>query len=287
MVEDRAILESVFAENRKAIVNLHKLEKDKAHKHSSSASSTSTPASKATSADAEYLPGAHGRNLSNATGVETSPVPDVLPTKQVKHDKPATDNLSRRFSKRGVRLGVHMAILDLGAHDAAVGLRKKWIAQARAADHGRDHMSTIDEDSTKVKSIDGAVNNSEDSIEATPRDVKTPTRTDSSQSNDGSGRESKARTRANSLMTSPIGHAVSKVIRRLSLTSVRSGHHGKERQSADSSGENSEETNAGGRTGDQVGRAQCLKNKLAFHFAQPELRTPDYNKEFENGNMRV
>lgn len=289
MVEDRAILESVFAKNRNAIMDLHDLEKKKGHNHSSSTSSTLATAlpARLSSTDEGYLPGAHGRNLSSATGVEIPPIPDVLPTKQTKAYESKTDALSRRFSKRGVRLGVHMSILDLGAHDAAAGLRNKWIARAHAhsrdEDHGAGRMSTIDEDSTHVKHDDSKPSNSDGDSMADNRGDMTPPRTNSD--------ESKTRTRANSLITSPMGKAMSRVIRRLSLSSIRWAQRGKESQANDTSGQPSEESSSGagqvdgGRIdeADSIGIVAGMKKKLSVHLTQPELKTPDYNKEFENG----
>ena len=65
MHEDRAILESVFANNRNAIVDVHMLDSP-GHQHSSSSSSEGL-------ANA----GAHHRKLSTSTGVECPPLPDV------------------------------------------------------------------------------------------------------------------------------------------------------------------------------------------------------------------
>ena len=289
MVEDRAILESVFAKNRNAIIDLHNLKKKKGHNHSSSTSSTPAMAlpTGSDSTDERYLPGAHGRNLSHATGVEIPPVPDILPTKQAKAFESETDALSRRFSKRGVRLGVHMSILDLGAHDAAAGLRKKWIAQAHARtrddEDGAGRMSTIDEDPTHVKHDDSKPSHSDGDSMADNKGDMTPPRTNSD--------ESKTRTRANSLITSPMGKAMGRVIRRLSLSSIRGGHRRKESQANDTSGQPSEESSNGagqvdGGSTDQAdssGMVAGMKKKLSVHLTQPELKTPDYNKEFENG----
>lgn len=233
-----------------------------------------------------YLPGAHGRNLSTATGVEISPVPDVLPTKQATTTEATIDTLSRRFSKRGVRLGVHMSILDLGAHNAPAGLRKKWIAQAhvtpRKGDYGRSQMSTIDEDATQAKHNDQLPSHSDGDSMTDNRGDITPPRTNSD--------ESKTRTHANSLITSPVGKAVSRAIRRLSLSSIK-GHRRGGNQANDTSGQKSEESSGGagqvdGGDTDQAGSSGMvagMKKKLSVHLTQPELKTPDYNKEFENG----
>lgn len=132
MHEDRMILESVLARNRNAILDLHNL--------------TNTGQS------TEYMPGYvterkqsragdHHRQISESTGVEVPPIPDVLPPtaaeKQQAESKitpPST--LRRTFSKRGVRLGVHMSILDLSAHEAPSNLKSKWIQHA----HQREQL---------------------------------------------------------------------------------------------------------------------------------------------------
>jgi hypothetical protein len=116
MVEERAILEAVFAENRKALQS--STQTRTSHSHSLSTSSDANP---------ELSPGAHGRNLSNATGVESIDVPDVLPPKERPTDKTEdTMSLARRFSKRA-HLGVHKSILNMKAEEMATGLRKRWI----------------------------------------------------------------------------------------------------------------------------------------------------------------
>jgi len=123
MHEDRVILESVLARNRDAILDLHNL--------------TNT-ISRNQSKLIERAPsrtGDHHRQLSEAAGVQIPPIPDVLPLtiaemkEQDSKDTPPK-RLGRTFSKRGVRLGVHMSILDLSAHEAPTGLKKKWIQQA-------------------------------------------------------------------------------------------------------------------------------------------------------------
>lgn len=289
MFEDRAILESIFAKNRHAIMDLHSMDQKRDHKHSSSTSSAShgqeTPASPVEPNGSEaYHPGAHGRNLSTATGVEIPPIPDVLPLKPAPSNKPIEESLARRFSKRGVRLGVHMSILDLGAHDTALALRKKWIAQAHSkekmSEPAAQHMATIEEDAAQVKP---RVETFDPSAHTTRDGIKTPPRTSSDES------VSKARRRANSLITSPAGKAFSKVIRRLSLTSIRKGTHSAGKQAQDEAegigsmvlGETDGNNDARsvGPTG--VG----IKTRLSMQLTKPELKTPDYNQEFENGRL--
>jgi hypothetical protein len=273
MSEDRAILESIFAKNRHAIMDLHSLDQARSHKHSSSTSSTSHNLQSVSGSysTADYAPGAHGRKLSAATGVEIPPIPDVLPMKSASTTTPADGSLARRFSKRGVRLGVYMSILDLGAHDTALALRKKWIAQAQSKDTTSEAiaqpMATIEEDAAQLTATQVS--------EQDPSQRQTPPRTSSDES------VSKARRRANSLITSPAGQAFSKIIHRLSLNTLRKSKEARGKQpeetSGGTSGSGSEEADGNGGGG--------IKNRLNIHLVKPELRTPDYNKEFENGRL--
>ncbi|KAK6378668.1 hypothetical protein LTR64_002058 [Lithohypha guttulata] len=134
MHEDRVILESVLAHNRDAILDLHNL--------------TNTISSPLKRPDLDRTPskaGEHHRELSEATGVDVPPIPDVLPPSatEAKDEDSDTGHMSRvkrTFSKRGVRLGVHMSILDLSAHEAPLNLKKKWLQQAhlrQQLDHGQ------------------------------------------------------------------------------------------------------------------------------------------------------
>jgi hypothetical protein len=271
MSEDHAILEAVFAKNRNAIMDLHHLEMS--HQHSTSTSSavdtgdTGGNTGNATHAKSDsFSPGAQGRNLSIATGVEVPPIPDVLPSKSNAESKLPSATLSRRFSKRGVRLGVHMSILDLGAHEVAAGLRKKWIRQARAPDHRRSQMTTISEHSAHPKLEHGSEIPSGD--KESPDEFKMYARTDSEDS------ISNSRRRANSLIGSPVGKVISKVIRRLSLSSVRRGRRDRDDGSGMTNTDSERDANSTG---------GGLKKKLSVHITKPELKTPDFDKEFENG----
>jgi hypothetical protein len=113
MHEDRAILDTVFATNRNAIIDLHNLEQ--------SAQATSKEAEK--NHDQEYV---------SAPVAEIPPIPDVLPTAtRISSASPKTAP-RRSFSRRGMRLGVHMSILDMGAHSAPDALKRKWIQTSRS-----------------------------------------------------------------------------------------------------------------------------------------------------------
>jgi len=73
--------------------------------------------------------------MSEATGVDIPSMPDVLPpgiAEQLPTDTSTAppSRMQRTFSKRGARLGIHMSILDLGAHEAPYNLKRKWIQAA-------------------------------------------------------------------------------------------------------------------------------------------------------------
>lgn len=126
------ILESVVSQNRDAILDLHSLVNNVKDFHDRSKTSENPS-----------MAGEHHRQLSEATGIDTNPIPDVLPPyigqEQQDAGSPISDGspeaVHRTFSKRGVRLGVHMSILDLDAHDAPDSLKKKWIQQANRRRH--------------------------------------------------------------------------------------------------------------------------------------------------------
>ena len=121
------ILESVLARNRDAILDLHNLTNIGQSVATGTGHSLQRQPSRA---------GEHHRQLSESTGVEVPPIPDVLPPTPAEKQEAESNitppsSLRRTFSKRGVRLGVHMSILDLSAHEAPSNLKKKWIQHAR------------------------------------------------------------------------------------------------------------------------------------------------------------
>lgn len=113
MHEDRAILDTVFATNRNAIMDLHNL--------------PHPPETSVRAAAEDHQP----RDGSNSN-TEIPPIPDVLPG--APRTTPTASNTTprRSFSRRGMRLGVHMSILDMGAHSAPEALKKKWIQTSRS-----------------------------------------------------------------------------------------------------------------------------------------------------------
>lgn len=113
MHEDRAILDAVFTTNRNAIIDLHNLE------HSLEA------VRKTVGADHE-----HGD--MSASSAKIPPIPDVFPAAPRTTPAKPTAPPRRSFSRRGMRLGVHMSILDMGAHSAPDALKNKWIQTSRS-----------------------------------------------------------------------------------------------------------------------------------------------------------
>lgn len=122
MQEDRIIIESVLAQNRDAILDLHNLTNTLSDDKGKQIERTPSKRVR------------HHQELSKSTGVEILGIPDVLPPSKNQDkdkDKEVMQSvLDRTFSKRGARLGVHASILDLDAHEAPTDLKKKWIQQA-------------------------------------------------------------------------------------------------------------------------------------------------------------
>ena len=292
MQEDRAILETVFA-SRSAIHDLHSLG---SHEHSSSTSSTGT-----VDTTPSFKPGAHGRNLSSATGVDMLAIEDVLP---ISDKKKKQDALARRFSRRGVRLAVHSSIMDTNAHDVPISLRKRWMHQAhlrRAAERfNADNPSTTQLSRiSEVNSISGL----DESMLTLKQQRTSPAPDDSnerpssaradSQASSGSGRISKARNRSSSLVNSPLGKKLGRVITRLSHTSLRERKEntGGNPQAIEEEIYPSHEANNKGNLDrkDQGGAAKkelSAKEKpgwsyrLTRPFVREELTTPDFERDF-------
>jgi hypothetical protein len=117
MHEDRAILDSILATNRNAIIDLHNLEQ-------------ASPSATKTKEENHATPAASGAGAG--TDVEIPLVPDVLPTAPRKGSVSGNTPSRGSFSRRGTRLGVHMSILDMGAHTAPDALKNKWIQTSRS-----------------------------------------------------------------------------------------------------------------------------------------------------------
>ena len=115
--EEHAILESVFLNHRNAIEELHELD-DEYQK---------------AKASGEFH---HRRGSSGLSDIpEFPPMPDMVsPSKSGKKPPKSCPN---NFSRRGMRLAVHMSILDMGAHKAPNALKDKWVQTSRAHAHQR------------------------------------------------------------------------------------------------------------------------------------------------------
>ena len=113
MHEDRAIIESVLSRNRDAILDLHDFDPSN-NVHCQRSSSKGKDGC------------CHG--CVRSSGVELPPIPDIIPAIATME----SPSPRRSFSQRGVCLGVHMSILDLGAHDAPDRLKDKWVQTSRS-----------------------------------------------------------------------------------------------------------------------------------------------------------
>ena len=114
MHDDRVIIESVLAQNRDAIIDLHNLD-----------SGTHVQCQRSPS-KINKGGGRRAHTRSHSSSVEFPPISDVPPL------TPTSSPTKGAFSKRGVRLGVHMSILDMGAHNASDRLKDKWIQTSRS-----------------------------------------------------------------------------------------------------------------------------------------------------------
>lgn len=249
MSEDRAILESVFAKNHDAIAALHSLENsypspDHPHKAIGAASKKEQ-----TSLKDHKL-----EKCPNTNGVELPPIPDVMFSEQSVEGATEVADLSRRFSKRGVRLGVHMSILDLGAHSAPAELRKKWI----------NSDQSFSDDASQPPAMLVPV------LESTSADCFTGAR----QSSESSTSRGSRKNRAQSLINSPAAKSIGNIIRRISLS------HGDSHRT-DVKGKAKENDIPTPKIEDNPGKLK----KLVLRFQKPPLKTPDYNQEFENGML--
>ncbi|KAK5324200.1 hypothetical protein LTR20_008114 [Exophiala xenobiotica] len=269
--EDLAILQSVFA-SKAAITELQDSAK-KSHQHSSSsASSATTPT---------FKPGAHGRNLSTATGVETLVVEDVIPSSKAAEKKEDEDPLERRFSRRGVRLAVHSSILDLNAHEVPDSLKKRWIYKAKFGggyDHARIGSPSIAQLS-KISEVSSSLSPEKpDEIADSHRRGSAP-EYDGKQSDQFSIEEpsnthvSKAKKRSSTLMASPVGKTLGKVITKLSTTNLHRGHN-EDHEQVETKPNHEKDEKSG------------WTYRLTKRFEKSALTTPDFNKDDENMALR-
>lgn len=222
-----------------------------------------------------FQPGAHGRNLSSATGVDTPAVEDFLPPGTTGNKD--ADPLTKRFSKRGVRLAVHSSIMDLNAHEIPDSLKKRWIHKARFRQKGRlfaagslssAQLSKISE-VTSVTSGEhrrGPSHSTDGARDENDNDKRSEL---SSTDELPTAHVSKAKKRGLTLLATPVGQTLGKLITKLSSTSLR------ENRDANSAPKKTKDSDKSGWT-----------YKLTKPFEKSELTTPDYNQDIENMVLR-
>ena len=118
--EEHAILDSVFLNSRNAIQELHEIDEEYNKARASS--------------DSHHHHHHHRHQSSSALSdiPEFPPVPDgVFPSQSSEHPTPPSSH-RRDFSRRGMRLAVHMSILDMGAHSTPGALKDKWVQTSRS-----------------------------------------------------------------------------------------------------------------------------------------------------------
>ena len=293
--EDLTILETVFA-SQSAIKDLQKLA-SKTHEHSSSTSSAGT-----SDTTPSFKPGAHGRNLSSATGVDIPNIEDFLPDGPATAKKKKQDALARRFSRRGVRLAVHSSIMDTDAHHVPNSLRKKWIHEAQLR-HGINHLEAGGPSIAGLSRI-SEVNSSAapDETPAEPARLRSTTTPDpledketdqvGSDKSSFSRRSSTLRDRGSSLVHSPLGRKLGSVISRLSHTDIserrssRTSSPGKENQDVQLNVNREDKPPADKKDQAETAKGTSAQEKpgwtyrLTKPFMKAELTTPDYDRGF-------
>lgn len=263
--EDLAILQSVFA-SRQAITELED-STEKSHQESSSPSSSMTPT---------FQPGAHGRNLSSATGVDTPAVEDFLPSGTT--EKTKADHLTQRLSRRGVRLAVHSSIMDPDAHGIPDSLKKRWIHRARyrqsssSSVAGRPLSAQLSRISETTSTAIGEQQSgpSQSTNSAGDEDDEYKESKEASTNETSPGRVSKAKKRSLSLLASPVGKTLGKVITKLSTTNLRENR----------------DCNSGSQKKNKDTERSGWTYRLTKPFEKSELTTPDYNQDVENMVLR-
>ncbi|KAK4940557.1 hypothetical protein LTR10_019316 [Elasticomyces elasticus] len=271
--EDHVILETVFA-TRNAITNL-RTSPTKSHWHTSSNSSSAASTEIPT-----FVPGAHGRNLSSATGVDTPVFEDVLPSSNRSGGKQRSnyDHLAERFAKRGGRLAVHSSFLDNNAHDIPNALKERWVHNARA----RCSMEQIDSGGPSNAPL-GTIpeyNSSSSPEEVAGAEIDRPEQkmpAASSSEESTHANLSKAKKMGRTLMAMPMGRSMDKVIRGLRSTKLNQSEN-KEKDKA----VELEPDEGPDKSSDKIGWTY----RFTKRFERPELTTPDYNKDSENMVLR-
>ena len=235
MREDLSILESVISKNRAAIVDLHQLDTTKS------------------------------RERGGESTEPTFKIPrdeDVLPPS---YNTARDSDLTRRFSKRGVRLGVHMSILDMGAHNAPESLKKKWLHHAdtdrRTSRKSRTSLSRISKGEPATEDV-----GSDEAREMQPQQVPSP---------------NVLQRRNSRLMSTPMGRSLSKAINKLSTTNI--GEAVKVDENMKPEDHKKDETAQLKDERQSPSKTKKVIWKIMGMHTPGDLTTPDFNKEFENG----
>ena len=243
----------------------------KSHENSPSTSSTGTMDS-----TPSFKPGAHGRNLSSATGVDVPNVADVLPMSDKQKKQEA---LARKFSRRGVRLAVHSSIMDANAHDIPTSLRKKWIhqAQLRGDENKFDVGSPSFAQLSRISEVNSNAGPEELRSVSTPKpglatrentdEILSPEKTISHTSSISD----RLRERSSTLRNSPLGKQLGGLIKKLSRSGIS------ERKAKNKAGSQAVEEQDPPPAYDDHGRDKSTWTyRLTKPFRMTEPTTPDY-----------
>ena len=291
--EDRALLESLVAKNRNAILALHNLHDSQIHKkHGSSAGSSNPEAA-----------GSHDRNPSSSTGISPSRISDASRRAKLDDDKKKKE-IPRRFSIRGVRLDVHRSILGLDAREASDGLQNKWIQRSHSFSNRTDGRETKTSELAMIPEANSTASSARGTSEAFPRldevsnedfivvdkdqieSFKPSGRTSSDQvvTQEASGTGSSgsdSRKNAKNLLSGAVGRGLRNAIRHLTIGSSSSSSEDKGKQREDFDVEMQETAEE-----EKKSTSGTIRRKWSLIAgSKSPLRTPDFEKEFEGGGV--
>lgn len=223
--------------------------------------------------------------------MDTPDVADVLPAIQINDKDRHDDLLARRFSRRGVRLAVHNAILSLNAGDAPTSLKQKWIAQARRQQSLQHEYPSI----AQLSNISEADSDPSKSLShTTSMTVPYPATTETEncrliaeakvEKAETSPNESKAKKKSLSLINTPMGQALGRAINRLAHFTVDDSEKHDNPLSGGATNGHAKPHASAQPCDDGKGKPEKSgwTYRLTKPFMQPELTTPDYNKDMEN-----
>lgn len=270
MHEDRVILESVVAKNRNAILDLHNLDEARVHQQGHSSSRDEVQAAR------------NSHRTTTSTGSDVPSIPEIL-SAALQSQVPANPSSpSRRLSKRGVRLGVHTALLDMGARDVPKALKDKWVRQPGNTVNkqpevgntagGLPRISEVESmTSPRCKSVKEFADLGDRPIEeqrSSREDLNTAV-SEQFPGNDGTEQQQSCQRKVvskdkKSLFLAPVGKGLKRMMKLLTF-STAPVDKGKRREDLLEVDET------------ERARKEILKEDRSA------LRTPDYDEEFENG----